>query len=191
MLKAIALAVFSPRKVRSTSGWHVLFTKWGWLFIPVRWAYYSGIFVFFRDYEKTWRPFVPPPFGLSYARYAQFQQIFSVPFGMLLMILIALVLYIYMGLRNRPLSFLNIINVLGVTYFLPFLLLQPIDVLSIFTVGGVGLVIAPLHSIVLLWEAIATVIIVGGLAKLSRADYLIAVLLQVGTWIGICAPLWR
>ena len=191
MLRAMTLAVFAPRRAFSARAWQPILSKWGWAFIFLRWGYYSSVFALFRDYQGKWRPFVSPPFGLTHTTYGRLQVLLAVPFGVMLMGAIAAVLWTYLRLRNRSCDGLTLINILGVTYFLPFVILQPLDVLAIQSVGWAAMVIIPLHNVVLMWEAVAATTIIGELVKLRKADHVVLVLLQLGTWIGICAPLWR
>jgi hypothetical protein len=191
VIKLLFSSVFTPKAIPKEEIERKIF-RFGYMFILTRWAYYSILFSFLRDYHRAWSPFFMPPFGLSLDVYAFWQSILSVPFGLMLMAIIATVLSALLKTRGgHTLSVKNILNVLGVTYFVPFAILQPLDVLAVIFAGWIPIIIIPLHTVVLVWEGAATVILLHKLHPVSRARKVAAVFLQVFTWIALCAVFWR
>jgi hypothetical protein len=163
----------------------------GWILILIRWGYYSILFSFFRDYNDSWRPFVQPPFSLSIEQYSFFQSRFSIFFGLLLMFSITLVIWIYFKILQRKIDLLKVFNVLGYTFFLPFVILQIIDLVFFQVTGWDLLTFSITHTLFLIWEAAVTIVIISKLIKLNTLNIVISNGLIIITWILICALLWR
>jgi len=151
VLKVLYQAVTTPHTVAETTEAIEKITKYGWLFTVVRWLSYSVIFSF-RDYHGALRPFFPPPFGLDVDTYAVLQKYFSLGVGLVLMGLISVGLssYIQSVKKEKCLSKTKIFNILGVTFFISWILVQVIDFLVIVTVGWVYTVIISVHVSVLM-----------------------------------------
>jgi hypothetical protein len=164
--------------------------QFGWIFIIVRWFYYSILFQF-RDYHGKWKPFIHPPFNLDLDNYAKLQRAFSLPFGLILMLILALTLYIYLEFINKKITPFVLINILGVTFFLPFLLVQPIDQLIIILVGWKLIPVTIIHTAVLLWESWASVEIISSIIELKVSEKLISITVLTIAWILITGVLWR
>jgi len=145
----------------------------------------------FRDYHGRWPPFSPPPFGLSIDTYARLQRSLSLPFGVALMLLLTAALVVYLRRLRRGTAFIPTLNTLGTTFFLPFLLVQPIDQLIIALVGWRRLPVAELHTAVLAWESWAAARIVSVVHGLSWIQCLGGVVLLCGIWIVIAGVGWR
>jgi hypothetical protein len=160
------------------------------MLIIVRWLYYSIIFTF-RDYHGLWKPFVPPPFGLDLDTYSILQQTFALPFGMMLMLAICMGLYSYLKSRKKVVPFHKILNILGVTFFLPFVIVQPIDQLIIYTIGWKIIPITILHTIIVVWESFAALYILSSIYNLDRSEKVIGTGLLVFIWIIITGIFWR
>lgn len=191
MLLAICQAVVRPRAFCQNPAGRLLADRYGWLLIAARWLYYSAVFTLFRDYHGAWAPFVAAPFGLDLDTYATLQQSLSVVFGFGLMGAIAGALVAYLRGSGKAVSVFQVFNILGVTFFLPFVILQIFDAVVLVTSGWAMALIIPLHTAALLWEAGATVQILGHLHGLRMPDKAVGAALTTGIWIAIAAPLWR
>ncbi len=190
-MQAIYQSVFAPRKFWASRAGKAAVNRYGWLFIVLRWVYYSIVFAVFRDYSGSWKPFAPPPLGLSLRVYGSLQSYLSPLFGFFLMSCLAASLWGYLRLRNRHISLFKLLNLLGIAFFLPFVILQPLDILAIVTVGWASQLIIPLHSVVLIWESLAAMLIVHEMLPLNRGDIIAGSVLLMGLWIAVCAALWR
>jgi hypothetical protein len=85
----------------------------------------------------------------------------------------------------------RVFNILGVTSFLPFVVLQPLDLLAI-SKGRWRLSVIPLlHTVILVWEAVATMGILDRLYQIRVRDRIAGVGLISGVWILIARALWR
>jgi hypothetical protein len=82
-IRVLVWPAFFPRRAAGDGNVNAFIQRFGWAFILLRWGYYTVVFAFFRDYETLWKPFVPPPFGLSPAQYGPLQSFLAVPFGFL------------------------------------------------------------------------------------------------------------
>lgn len=189
VIQALYQAVVTPHTVLENPKGHVLI-QYGWLFIIVRWASYSLIFLF-RDYHGSWKPFVPPPCGLTVNTYAFLQTYFSVVFGIVLMGLMSVALSSCLRLIGKKISTVRILNILGVTFFLPWVILQGVDFLVLYTIGWVSSVIIPLHTAVLLWESGAAVEIMSETCTLTWLEKILSIAVLTVVWILLCAALWR
>jgi len=134
---------------------------------------------------------VAPPFGLSLDTYATLQKSLSVVFGFCLMGAIAGGLVTYLRITGNVASPFKVLNILGVTFFLPFVSVQVLDLLILYTSGWVMVFIIPLHTLILLWEAGATMLILDNLYELRMVDKVIGVALIMTVWISVAALLWR
>ena len=192
MLKVLCQAVVTPHTVAETTEAIEKITEYGWLFTVVRWLSYSVIFSF-RDYHGAWKPFFPPPFGLNVDTYAVLQKYFSLGFGLVLMGLISVGLssYLQSVKKEKCLSTAKIFNILGVTFFIPWVIVQIIDFLVVITVGWVYTVIIPLHVSVLIWESYAASEIISRLCNLKRSEKVLSTTVIIVVWIVLCAALWR
>ena len=132
MLKAIYLSVFKPCSLVYNHREYSWVMRFGWILIIARWLYYSIIFQF-RDYYGRWAPFVSPPFDIE--TLAFIQRALSLPFGIVLMLLLSLALGAYLRIIKKRVSVFILLNILGTTFFLPFILVQPIDLVMIAFVG--------------------------------------------------------
>lgn len=157
---AIWQSVVSPNQFLANTKSKSIIIKYGWIFILLRWSYYSFTFFLFRDYQGSWKPFSPIPFGLNIGTYAFLQIRFSVFFGIFLMFSIAFFLWTYLRYKKITISLFEIFNILGITFFLPFLIVQPLDLFIINIFGWVMFIIIPLHTLILLWEAVVSMIII-------------------------------
>ncbi|MFW9853506.1 MAG: hypothetical protein ACFFFG_00500 [Candidatus Thorarchaeota archaeon] len=190
-LNAVWQSVFRPKKFFSNRQSSLIQEKYGWMFILVRWAYYSVIFMFFRDYKGLWRPFQPIPLGFSLDTYAFLQPRVSIFFGIFLMTSIAICLWLYLNRRKKGIQLFRIINTLGVTFFLPFVLVQPIDFFLLSTIGWNIVIIAPLHTFVLIWETQASIILLDHIRELTSSEKVMGGLIIAAVWIFITALFWR
>ena len=191
LIRVLFLSVFAPRKISKETLEKQLIRS-GWIFILIRWAYYSMVFTLFRDYQNAWTPFFKPPFGLSLNTYATLQKSLSIFFGFLLMTMISYGLFLIFRLRERiSIQLLKILNILGVAYFIPFVILQPLDVLTINILGWSRFIIIPLHTIVLVWESIIAVILIDKIYPIKLREKITGIIFQVITWILLCALFWR
>lgn len=190
MFKAIAQSVFRPHHLGDKSGDLVFIIRYGWIFILVRWFYYSILFQF-RDYHGTWEPFIPPPFNLDLDTYADLQRALSLPFGVILMFILALALYTYLSVINKKIALFTLGNILGVSFFLPFLLVQPIDQWIIVLTGWKLIPVTTIHTAVLLWESWASVEILSIIVELKYSEKLISIIILSGVWMLITGMLWR
>jgi hypothetical protein len=172
-------AVFLPNQFVNDLKSETIINKYGWTFIVVRWTYYAVIFILVRDYYGSWAPFSPMPLNMSVGTYAFFQPRISIIFGFFLMLCITLYLWGYYNFRNIPMPMFQILNILGITFFLPFVLIQPVDILCINTIGWNMAIIIPLHTIILLWEAIVSVIIIDDIHFLSSSEKLISISVMI------------
>lgn len=97
----------------------------------------------------------------------------------------------YLRLNGKKVLAVRVFNILGVTFFLPFVVLQPLDLIVITTIGWNLAIIPPLHTLVLVWEAIATMEIIDRLHRIAARDRTVGVALIVGVWILVDGLLWR
>jgi hypothetical protein len=191
IIRTIYFSVFNPSIFSRDIEYKRSNLNLGWILILIRWGYYSILFSFFRDYSGSWKPFVRPPFGLSIKQYSSYQCRFSIFFGLFLMLSIAFVIWSYFKLLRIKVDYFNIFNVLGYTFFLPFVILQPIDLILFNTIGWDLLAFTTTHTIFLIWESVTAVIIISKLVELRLSNKLIANCLIILTWIIICALVWR
>ena len=191
LLRVLFLSVFKPKAIPRDTIEKYIF-RYGFIFILIRWLYYSLVFSLFRDYKNDWSPFLNPPFGLTIETYAFWQSKLAVLFGFLLMMLIAGCLSVYIKLKNKQsISSIKILNILGFAYFVPFIILQPLDSLTIAFFGWNPLIIVPLHTAFLMWEAIVSIILINRVVPFNKIDGFICVCIQLLIWISLCAILWR
>ena len=190
MLKALYQSVFAPTSFIKNPKGLLIVNRYGWIFIVIRWLTYSIVFSF-RDYHGNWKPFIPPPFGIDANTYAFLQTYFSLLFGIFVMGSIALVLFGYLQLIGKGISSFKIFNILGIAFFLPFIIVQSIDVFVMLVVGWVSYLIIPIHVLVLLWESFATTVILSKICRLKLLEKVICIMIIIIVWIGICALLWR
>lgn len=189
-VKAVFQCVFAPRRLAKHEAGYRFVTRYGWILIVARWAYYSVLFQV-RDYEGRWAPFVAPPFGINIDTYARLQRTLAVPFGIGLMLVLAVALLAYLRLIGATVPFATTFNVLGAAFFLPFVLLQPIDQGIIALIGWQLAPIAVLHTAVLVWESWAAVEVLSTSYDLSRAGRLGGMVVVCSVWILIAGSLWR
>lgn len=189
MLRALYQAVVTPRRILESPERYWIM-QYGWLFIIVRWLSNSLISLF-RDYHGAWKPLVPPPFGLNVDTYALFQRYFSVVFGIGLMIAISIGLSGCLRAIKKDVPLKQIVNILGVTFFLPWVIVVIIDFLIVGTVGWSSVVVIPVHTSVLAWESIAATEVISGMCDLKCSEKVISVSVIMVVWILICALLWR
>lgn len=108
------------------------------------------------------------------------------------MIMIAIGLFVLFRARDKlSLSISKIFNILGIAYFFPFVILQPLDIMAMSIFGWTPLIIVPLHTTVLVWEAIVAVILIDKIYPIKLIDKIIGTFLQITTWILLCALFWR
>jgi hypothetical protein len=189
-LRGLVLSIFRPRSLIRHPGAYAHVTGYGWIYIVLRWLYYSIVFLF-RDYHGRWRPFAPTPFGLDLDTYARLQRILALPFGFALMLIMSLCLTAYLRARSRRVSSRYVLNILGATFFLPFVLVQPIDQLIIALWGWALVPVSIVHTAILFWESLAATLVISGQHPLSRLDKIVSVILLMGVWILITGILWR
>lgn len=190
MFKAIYQAVFDAGSFLKNPKSSLIINKYGWLFIVFRWLSYSLIFSF-RDYYGRWKPFVSPPFGLALGDYASLQINFSLLIGVIAMGSIAFSLFSYLRLIKKEVSVFKIFNILGITFFLPWLILQPIDFLMISTIGWKILPVVVIHTIFLFWESLAATEILSSMKKLKPSEKAVCISLAMLVWILILSIIWR
>jgi len=116
LLKVLFSSVFNPKKMSITSIQEQI-VRYGFVFMFLRWSYYSNVFTFFRNYENSWAPFVKPPFNMPVDTYAFWQGKFAVLFGFLLTAIMAAALFFLVKKNNER----------GPSYFISFVILQPLD----------------------------------------------------------------
>jgi hypothetical protein len=104
---------------------------------------------------------------------------------------ITLVIWIYFKILQRKIDLLKVFNVLGYTFFLPFVILQIIDLVFFQVTGWDLLTFSITHTLFLIWEAAVTIVIISKLIKLNTLNIVISNGLIIITWILICALLWR
>jgi hypothetical protein len=186
----IFISVFRPRAlVKVPAYWNFVIRR-GWILIVARWLYYSVLFLL-RDYHGRWAPFTPPPFGLETDTYAFLQRSLSLPFGLALMCLLALSLALFFRLRGREIGFIPILNVLGVAFFLPFVIVQPIDQLILALFGWTLLPVAIVHTAVLIWESWIALTLLSLKTKIGWSDRLAGASILTFAWIVVAGVLWR
>lgn len=190
MVWALVRSVFRPRSLRENERGDHLLLRRGWLLIVLRWSYYSLLFCF-RAYHGRWMPFSPPPFGLDIDTYAALQRVLALPFGLLLMGALALALWGYLRRVGREIPFAPVLNILGVTFFLPFVIVQPIDQGILLLWGWELVPVSVAHTAILIWESWAAVTVLSLYYPLARSEKIIGgILLTIG-WILLTGPVWR
>ena len=189
-VRATIQSVFGPRHLIENKDDLKFISRFGWIFILARWFYYSILFQF-RDYQGRWTPFVPPPFHLDLDTYANLQRAFSLPFGIGLMLCMGLALHSYLAFRDKQLPLVLLLNILGAAFFLPFVVVQPIDRLIIATIGWKAVPVTILHSAILLWECWAAAEIITNIIDLRVSEKLVSILVLSATWVVITGILWR
>ena len=190
ILRAIYQSVFAPAKLVRDKAAYAFATQRGWTLIVARWAYCSIIFQF-RDYHGRWKPFQPPPFGLTIDAYASFERGLALPFGVALMLILTAGMVVYLRHLRKPAFFAPVLNTLGVAFFLPFVLVQPCDQLIMALAGWRLLPVAALHTATLAWESLAATGILSEIHGLSRMERVQGSVLLIGLWIAIAGPAWR
>lgn len=190
-LQSIYQSVFFPESFAENSRALLCVLRFGWIFILTRWLYYSILFIFFRDYHGAWRPFAGLPFGVDLRTYAALQRELAVPFGVFVMAVMSVALRWFLGLVGKRVSHATIFNILGVTFFLPFILLQPIDLFLIRTGRWQMPIVAPIHTAALIWESVAAVRVLSVLTPMKRWQEAVAAVLLIGVWILLCGLFWR
>jgi len=191
LIETLFLSVFNPEKITQKIMEEQII-KFGFILIFIRWTYYSVLFSIFRDYQNKWAPFFKPPFGLTVDSYAFWQIRLAIFFGLFLMSMIACGLFVLFRIRDRlSISFFEILNILGFAYFIPFVIIQPLDLMTMGIFGWNPLVIIPLHTVVLIWEAVVTVILIDKIYPVKWIDKWIGVFVQITIWILLCTLFWR
>lgn len=107
------------------------------------------------------------------------------------MLALSLFLALYLKAIGRSTSILTVLNILGVTFFLPFVLVQPIDLLIIFLAGWKMAPVAVIHTAVLLWESWAATAVISGIYGLKVHEKAISILILMALWVLITGALWR
>lgn len=189
-MKSILQSVFAPRAFAADTRAFAFVMRWGWVFILLRWGYYSVVFRF-RDYHGSWAPFWPPPFGLDVDAYARLQRDLALPFGIVLMLAMSLALVAYLRLIRRRVPFPTVVNILGVTFFLPFVLLQPIDAVFVAMDGWRLVPVTVVHTAVLVWESWAALEVISATQQLGRAQRVSGIVVLCAVWILLAGQVWR
>src|SRR4030042_1482361 len=163
-LQSIALpirAVFKPRGFSGDGEALERLKGWGLPLMALRWLAYVAIFLL-RDYETLQPPCVEPPFGLDLGGY-RLLEIYTAPvFGALLIGALVLTVWGYLRLRGQSAPVGRILDAIGVAFFVPWLAVSVGD-LALIHVGMWRLaVVAPIHTVVLGWEAWGAVALGGG-----------------------------
>lgn len=190
MIKAIFISVFKPDKLSENRKGLELIIRYGWIFIIIRWFYYSLIFQF-RDYHGRWMPFASPPFNLDLDAYAYLQKIISLPFGLVLMLSLAMAISIFMGIVHKRISLIVLLNILGITFFLPFIIVQPIDQLIIYFRSWNLIPVTIIHTSILLWESWASVEVISILVDLKKLEKRAGIVALCALWMFITGFFWR
>ena len=190
MLTAIVQSVFRPGAFVQNPEGRVLIHKDGWLLIVVRWLYYAILFLF-RDYHSRWTPFVPTPFGLDMDTYATLQRALALPFGLVLMLALSLSLAAYLRRIKLDVPVVTVLNILGPTFFLPFVIVQPIDQVIIALWGWHIVPVSIVHTIALVWESWATMEIVSSMKGLKISQKTVGIAVLSAIWMLVTGPLWR
>jgi hypothetical protein len=190
MLKAISQSVFKPRSLLDNQRGFNCLVQYGWILIVVRWLYYTVLFQF-RDYHGRWAPFVSTPFDIEIDTYAALQQSLSLPFGIILMLMLSMLLVAYLQLIKKKVSFFIVLNILGTTFFLPFVLVQPVDQVIIALRGWELVPVVVIHTAILIWESWASVKVISIKIELKIHEKLIGIVILSVTWILITGPIWR
>lgn len=190
MLKAISQAVFKPRLLLGNQRGFNYLMQYGWVLIIVRWLYYTVLFQF-RDYQVRWAPFVHTPFDIEIGTYAALQKTLSLPFGIVLMLILSLSLVAYLQAINKKVSFCTVLNILGTTFFLPFVLVQPIDQMIIALIGWKLAPVVVVHTAVLIWESWASLEVISIDMELKNHEKLIGITILSVIWILVNGPFWR
>lgn len=190
MLTAIYQSVFKPHSLVDNQRAYDFVRRYGWVFIVVRWLYYSVLFQF-RDYHGRWSPFWPPPFGLDMAAYANLQRSLALPFGIVLMLALSIGLAAYLGIIKKKVSVATTLNILGMTFFLPFVLVQPVDQVVIALVGWKLIPVTAIHTVLVLWESWAAIEVISSVNELKVPERVVGTVILSVVWILIAGSLWR
>ncbi len=191
MLAALFQAVLRPDLFYLNPRGRLLIDRHGWTLIAVRWLYWSAVFSLLRDYHGNWKPFVAPPFGLSLDSYAALQRRFSVLFGFALMAAIAGSLAVYLRLAGKAVSATKVLNVLGVTFFFPSVVALFFDLILVARGRWKVAILAPLHTLLLIWEAAATMAVLDKIYQIELRHRIADIALIMGAWIAAAVSLWR
>ena len=188
--RAIVRSAFRPSTLPGDQKAFAFVVRYGWILVPIRWGYYALIFAF-RDYEGKWVPFVPPPFGLDVATYGKLQSALALPFGVFLMVVMAGVLAMYLRLRGKRIEVRKVVNILGAAFFLPFVIVQPMDQIIVHTIGWKLVPVSLVHTLVLFWESLAATLTITAINQLKTIEKVTSVLILMATWMLVTAPVWR
>jgi hypothetical protein len=188
--KALALSVFKPRALAADMSGYRIVVQFGWVFIVIRWSYYSLVSLL-RDYHGRWAPFVPAPFDLDVDTYATLQRALSLPFGIVLMLTLCAVLTAYLWMIHRKAPPATVLNVLGATFFLPFVIVQPIDQLMMALLGWKIVPVTILHTAVLFWESWAAVQLISSKNGMTVVERMGGAVILSLVWILVAGALWR
>jgi len=115
-------------------------------------------------------PFVSPPFGLDMNSYATLQRTLALPFGLVLMLTLSLSLVAYLCSIKKSVPVIAVLNILGATFFLPFVLVQPVDQVIIAIWGWSLVPVSIVHTSELLWESRATLEIISSMKTLQASQ---------------------
>ena len=190
MLTAIYQSVFRPSSLVENQRAYDFVRRYGWILIVVRWLYYSILFQF-RDYHGRWSPFWPPPFGLDTDTYAKLQRSLSLPFGVVFMLVLSISLAAYLRVIQKTTSVVTVLNILGVTFFLPFVLAQPVDQVIIALIGWKLVLVTVIHTALLFWESWAATEIISSTNELRVSQKVTGTVILSVVWILIAGSLWR
>ena len=188
--RTVFRAAFAPRRLRDDEAGFRVVTRYGWVLIVVRWTYYSIVFQL-RDYHGQWAPFIPPPFGMSVDAYAGLQRTLALPFGIGLMILLAASLVMCLRFTGATARLPVTFNVLGAAFFLPFVLVQPVDQVLIALDAWRLVPVTVIHTTVLVWESWAALAVLSTCYPMNRAGRLGGMVVACGVWILVAGTFWR
>lgn len=107
------------------------------------------------------------------------------------MLAMSVTLSIYLRLRKKNISIVKVLNILGITFFLPFVIVQPIDIAVISTIGWQMLPVVPIHTLILVWESFAATSIISSICGLKWWEKVVSIVVLMAVWILISGALWR
>lgn len=189
-MKNILSLFFYPKKFFNSTEGKFLIWKYGWILLVTRWSLTSVEF-FFRDYTGNWKPFISPPFGMDAAYYGILQKYLSLPYGLLTSLIGAVIIYCYLNFINKRVELFKIYNISGIIQFIVWVPLQPLDLLTLKTVGWNIYPIATLHCIAAIWGYVTIFALIGCLNGMTRKEKVIGIVLSLTVGIGIHAIFWR
>jgi hypothetical protein len=104
---------------------------------------------------------------------------------------LSLALTAYLRLVQKSMPVVTVLNISGPTFFLPFVVVQPVDQMIIAVWGWALVPVSIIHTAVLLWESWATLEIISSLKALQASQKVVGIVVLAAVWMLVTGPVWR